>query len=101
MVLNISKEGDSKSSLQILFQCSTTLTVRKFFLMFKWNFLHYDMCLLLLALSLGTTEKSLALSSLLTYQLPTYIDEIPLSLLSSRLKRHPSASPITTDAPVP
>ncbi|NWH55124.1 EGFLA protein, partial [Fregata magnificens] len=36
-VLNISRQGDSTTSLGSLFQCSVTLTVKKFFLMFRWN----------------------------------------------------------------
>jgi len=40
-----------------------TLKVKKFFLMFTWNFLCFSLCPLPLVLSLGTTEKSLASSS--------------------------------------
>jgi len=36
---------------------------KKFFLMFRWNFLCFSLCPLPLVLSLGTTEKSLAPSS--------------------------------------
>ena len=59
-VLNVSREGDSTTSLGSLFQCSVTLRGKKFFLMFSWNFLCFSLCLLPLVLSLGTTEKSLA-----------------------------------------
>ncbi|NXN59337.1 TESK2 kinase, partial [Rynchops niger] len=38
-VLNISRDGDSTTSLGSLFQCSATLKVKKFVLMFRWNFL--------------------------------------------------------------
>jgi len=38
-VLNISREGDSTTSLGSLFQCSVTLRGKKFFLMFRRNFL--------------------------------------------------------------
>ena len=62
-VLNISREGDSTTSLGSLFQCSVTLRVKKFFLMFRWNILSFSLCPLPLVLSLGTTEKSLAPSS--------------------------------------
>jgi len=62
-VLNISREGDSTTSLGSLFQCSVTLRVKKFLLMFRWNFLCFSLCPLPLVLSLGTTEKSLAPSS--------------------------------------
>jgi len=37
--LNISREGDSTTSLGSLFQGSITLRGKKFFLMFRWNFL--------------------------------------------------------------
>jgi len=40
-----------------------TLRVKKFFLMFRQNFLFFSLCPLPLVLSLGTTEKSLAPSS--------------------------------------
>jgi len=59
-VLNISREGESTASLGSLFQCFVTLRVRKFFLMFRCNFLCFSLCPLPLVLSLGTTEKSLA-----------------------------------------
>ena len=59
-VLNISREGDSTTSLGSLFQFSVTLRGKKFFLMFRWNFLCFSLCPLPLVLSLGTTEKSLA-----------------------------------------
>jgi len=36
-VLNISREGESTTPLGSLFQCSVTLRVKKFFLMFRWN----------------------------------------------------------------
>ena len=52
-----------KPPLGSLFQCSVTLRVKKFFLMFRWNFLCFSFCLLPLVLSLGTTGKSLAPSS--------------------------------------
>ena len=62
-VLNISREGDSTTSLSSLFQCSVTLRGKKFFLISSWNFLCFSLCPLPLVLSLGTTEKSLAPSS--------------------------------------
>ncbi|XP_074997864.1 armadillo repeat-containing protein 1 isoform X2 [Calonectris borealis] len=63
-LLNISKGGDSTTSLANLCQCSVTLTVKKCFLLFRGNLLSSSVCPLRLVLSLGTTEKSLALSSL-------------------------------------
>ena len=62
-VLNTSRVGDSANSLGSLFQCSVTLRVKKFFLMFRRNFIFFSLCPLSLVLSLGTTEKSLAPSS--------------------------------------
>ena len=62
-VFNISREGDSTTSLGSLFQCSVTLRGKKFFLMFRRNFLCFSLCPLPLVLSLGTTGKSLAPSS--------------------------------------
>ena len=59
-VLNISREGDSTTSLSSLFQGSINLRGKKFFLMFRRNFLCFSFCALPLVLSLGTSEKSLA-----------------------------------------
>ena len=73
-----------ETSLGNLFQCSIALTVKKYFLMFRGNLLCFSLCPLPLVLSLGTTDKSLAPSSL---QVFTYIDDIPLSLLFSSLNK--------------
>jgi len=62
-VLNISREGDSTTSLGSLFQCSVILRGKKFFLLFRWNFLCFSLCPLPLGLSMGTTEMNLAPSS--------------------------------------
>jgi len=62
-ILNISREGDSTAPLGSLGQGSITLRMKKFFLLFSWNFLCFSLCPLLLVLSLGTTEKNLAPSS--------------------------------------
>ena len=43
-VLNISREGDSTTSLGSLFQGSVTLRGKKFFLMFRQNFLCFNLC---------------------------------------------------------
>jgi len=87
-VLNISREGDSTTSLGSLFQCSVTLRGKKLFLVFRWNFLCLSLCPLPLVLSLDTTEKSLAPSSrhpplryLYTFR------RSPLSLLFFRLNK--------------
>lgn len=57
--LSISTEGDFTGSLDNLFQCSHC-TVKKLFLVFRWNFPGIRFCPLPLVLSPGTTEKSLA-----------------------------------------
>lgn len=59
-LLDISSEGSSTTSLGSLFQCSVTYIVRKFFLMFRLNFLCISFCLLPVVLLLGTTKKTLA-----------------------------------------
>lgn len=56
VALDISREGDSITSLCSPCQDSGTLTV-KFFCIFVWNFLHSTLCLFVLLL--GTTKKSL------------------------------------------
>ena len=42
-VLNISREGDSTTSLGSLGQGSITLRGKKFFLMFRWNFFCFSL----------------------------------------------------------
>ena len=59
----ISREGDSTAPLGSLCQGSVTPRMKKFFLIFRRNFLCLSLCPLPLVLSLGTTEKSLAPSS--------------------------------------
>jgi len=56
----ISPEKETFPPLCCLFRCSVPLTVKKFFLIFTWNFLHSGVFPFPLVLSLGTTEKSLA-----------------------------------------
>ena len=62
-VLNISREGDSTTSLGSLGQGSVTLRGKKFFLIFRQNFLCFSLCPLPLILLLCTTEMNLAPSS--------------------------------------
>lgn len=65
---------------------SITLTVKKVFLMFKWNFALQFVPPCSLVLSLDTTEKSLDPSSILPpHQVFICIWKIPLSLLFYRL----------------
>ena len=63
-LLNFSKDGDTTASPGNLCQCSVTLSVTKCFLMFRGNLPCFSLCPLPLVLSLGTTEQSLAPSSL-------------------------------------
>ena len=88
-ILNISREGDSTTSLGNLFQCSVTHRVKKFFLMFRWNFLCFILCPLLLVLSLGTTEESGPI--LLTPTLQIFITST-FSLVFFRLNKPSSLS---------
>jgi len=55
------------NSLGNLCQCSVTLTVKHFFLMFVWKFLYSSLCPLPLVLSLFTTEKKLLPSTWLLH----------------------------------
>ena len=63
-LLSISKDGDSTTCLGNLCQCSVTRTVKKCFPMLRGNLLCFSVCPLPLVLSVGTTEKTLAPSSL-------------------------------------
>ena len=88
MVLNNSIDGHSTTSLHSLFQCSVTLTTKKFNMLVQ-NFLCSSFRPLLLVLSLCTTKKSLASYTCLPppfRYLYTFIRS-PLSLLFCRLNR--------------
>lgn len=67
-----------------LFQCLTTLTVKKCFLAFRWNFTGFNLCPLPLVLSYDISEKNLH-SSFFPHKLFLYIDKISMSLLFSTL----------------
>lgn len=82
---NISKDEDSGVLQDNLLQCSTTRTLKAFFLTLKWNFLRFSLSLHLEP-SVGTTEKSLAPSSLLP-PWGTYVH----ALRSPLLRAFPSA----------
>ncbi|NWX99061.1 HDA10 deacetylase, partial [Nothoprocta ornata] len=69
-----SREGDSTTSLGSPCQGSVTLTAKKFFLIQRWNILCFNLYPLPLVLSLATTEKSLAPSSL--YSPLRYLDTL-------------------------
>lgn len=57
--LNIPGDRDSSTSLENLFQCSVTHTVKKFIFMSKRNFPWMSFCPLPLVPLLGTIEQSL------------------------------------------
>lgn len=64
-VLNISTRGGPTASLVNVFRCLTTCTVKEVFLIIKQNNkLYFGLCRSPLALSVGSTEKSPASSSL-------------------------------------
>jgi len=64
-------------SLPSLYLCVITCVAKKFLLTFKWNFPCFNLCPLHLVLSLGTTERSLALLSLLLSQVFMCMDKPP------------------------
>ena len=74
-VLSISMVGDSTASPCNLFQWFITLSIEKYFLSSKWNFLYFSLCLLPLVpihpSSLDATKKSLVPLSLLLHM--TYL----------------------------
>lgn len=75
-ILNISKDGYFTASPGNLLQCLTIITVKKCFLVFRWNCMYFDLCLLRLGLSLGTVNKNLSLSSIF-HQVFICIDNVP------------------------
>lgn len=86
-VLNILKDGDSTISLSNLFQYWITLKVKHWLSVFRWNFLVYNLCPLLLLLSVSSAEKCLAHSfSFLPIRYAFTSLRSPLNLLFSRLK---------------
>lgn len=79
----------SFSKQRVLAFEQSLLLITLFIHMFKCFFLYFNLCPLIFDLSLGISEKSLALSSLFfAYQVCIHIDKIPLSLLVSWLNRH-------------
>lgn len=88
LVLNVSAEGDSMAALCSLLQYSVTLTVRSFLLIFRWNLMCFSLCPLSLAMSLGSSEKSLC-PSFWPQSLQCFYALIrsPLCLLFFRLSR--------------
>lgn len=81
------------------FQCLTTLRVKKILLISNRHFPRSNLCLLSLFLSLYTSEKCLALSSLHpSIRWVVRVIRSPLSFLFWRRKK---VSPCTSRAPVP
>lgn len=86
--LNTCKEGETTASLDNQFECSTLLTVRKLFVMFKQNFLHVSV----FHCSSTGHQRGVWLSLFyFLHQVFAYTDRIP-SLLYSRLSSPSSLS---------
>ena len=85
---NMSKDENSTASLGILCQCSVTLTMKGFLLMFGRNRLVFSLWPLPLVLSLSTSGKSLAVSSLLPLFRDSYRFDERFLLEPSLLQSH-------------
>ena len=94
-ILNISREGDSTTSLGSLFQCSVTLRGKKFFLLFRRNFLCLSLCPLPLVLQGLPTSRKLPPSQLDPVQpLPLIpYNVIPAQILRYSVYLHPPQPP--------
>ena len=88
-VLNISMEGDTTISLDCLFQCSVTLTVKEIFLMFRWKLLSSSLCTVSLVLLPGPIQLTP------TLQIFASVETIPtqFSLIQLNIPRILSLSP--------
>lgn len=76
------------------FQCLTMHTVKTLFVMFRWNFMYFNLCPLSLVLSLCSSEETPALSSLfpLSKYLYTLIKLTPEpSLLEEKKSQFPQS----------
>lgn len=89
-ILNMSKDGDSATSLDKLFQCLAILTVKKNSLLFKKNFLYFSLWPMTLVHLEHHLEKPGSIFFILPHQVLLYIAQMCLSLLFSRLN-HPSS----------
>lgn len=78
-------DGDSTDSLDNLCQCSTTLTVKWYFLMFRKILLCFSLCLLPLFPWLSTGVESLTLTLPLGFYIDTEKKFPELSLLQAAL----------------
>lgn len=96
---SITKDGGSRTAAGNAFKCSTTFINIHFKL--KWNFLYFSLYSFPLVLSWDTTERSLALSSFLSFYL-MHAGKIPLNLLTWGLTVLAlSAFPCMIDTPKP
>jgi len=75
--LNISREGESTTSLCSVFQCSVTLTVKKFLCILMRNYLCSSLWPSPLVLFSQTAEKRLAMSLTPTLKIFINFNQIP------------------------
>jgi len=92
-LLSISKDGDSTAPLGNLCQSSITLPVERCFPVFRGKLLCFSLCSLPLVLSLGTSEISLAPSSLTSPI--TYLYTLIISTLGHLIFRLNSLSSLS------
>lgn len=91
--LNVCREEDSTTSLGSLLQCSSTLNVKKFFLMLSWKFLWFSLWTLLLVLSLQCAPlKKVCHPPFGIWLWDIYIHQWDLLSVFSRLNRLSSCS---------
>lgn len=100
--LNSSKDGTSTASLGSLCRCSTSLTVKVIFPMFKWDFIYLSLCSLLLILVNGhhCEEAGSIFFTSPARCLYTRIRSPKPSHLQAE-QHHISASLHVTDVPIP
>jgi len=84
-LLNIPKHGHSTTTLGNLVQCSAIITVKKRFLVFRRNLLHFSLCPLLLVLHWVPLKDPASILFTSSHQVLIYINQIPEPSLS-RLK---------------
>lgn len=90
-ILNISKDGYFTASPGNLLQCLTIITVKKRFLVFRWNCMYFDLCLLRLGCHWALSIKiCLCLQSSIRYLYALIMS--PLKLIFSQLASLSSVS---------
>jgi len=90
--LNTSIAGDSTTPLGNLFQSSVTLTIKKFFYMLVWNFLHSSSRQLLLVLAPLRRSWPHPFVSQLPSDIPKHLSD-PLSVFISLGRTDPVTQP--------